>query len=246
MELPAFRETALLLDMDGTLLDLAPTPDLVVVPPGLLETLSLLNQALRGAVAVVTGRPLEQVESLLPGVPSIAGEHGGVFRHGPDGPVQRVVLPNLPPHWIAHAQTVIAQHPGALLERKRRGLVLHFRLAAQHGPALHQAALDLAHQDERFQVLEASMAWELRPRGVDKGGAVATLMQSAPFAGRRPLFVGDDVTDRDAMARAAQLGGVGLLVGNWFQGPSGVRAWLADAARYRAWPALRPLLQALR
>ena len=241
MELPVFAGTALLLDLDGTLLDLAPTPDAVLVPPGLLQCLLTLGHELQGALAIVTGRPIEQIDALLPGVaPSVAGEHGGVFRHGPAGLAERVPLPELPPDWLSQAHAIVARHPGALLEQKRRGLVLHYRLAPQHGPALHQALLDLAGHDSGFQILHASMAWEIRPRGVDKGFAVATLMQRVPFAGRRPLFLGDDVTDRDGIAVAGQLGGAGLLVEDWFQGPAEVRQWLAEAARLRAWPTLRP------
>ncbi len=244
MRWPAFAETALLLDMDGTLLDLAPTPDAVVVPAGLPVTLTQLSQALAGALAVITGRPVEQVDALLPGiVPAVGGEHGGVFRPGPGQPLHRLTLPDLPAGWLALAEAAVAKHPGALLEVKRRGLVLHFRLAPQHGPALHQAALELAAADQRFQVLQASMAWEIRPRGVNKGGAVAELMQLAPFAGRHPVFIGDDVTDLDGIAMAEQLGGHGLLVQDWFTGPSGVRGWLAGAAAAGHWPELHRMME---
>ena len=140
MDLPAFAGTALLLDLDGTLLDLAPTPDTVVVPPELPRCLSSLGQALQGALAIVTGRPIEQIDALLPGVPpAVAGEHGGVFRHGLAGVAERVPLPDLPPDWLYQAQAIIARHPGTLLEQKRRGLVLHYRLTPQYGPACRSA-----------------------------------------------------------------------------------------------------------
>ena len=96
---------------------------------------------------------------------------------------------------------------GTLLEQKQRGFVLHYRLAPECGPALREAALALvAPEGQRFQVLEAAMAWEVRPRGVDKGVAVAALAAEAPFAGRRPIFIGDDVTDEDGMRAAPRAG----------------------------------------
>jgi len=244
LDLPPPEEAALLLDLDGTLLDLAPTPDLVVVPPGLPDTLRQLRTQLGGALAVVTGRPIDQIDGLLADAPhAVAGEHGGAIRHEPGGPVVRPSLPDPPVDWIVAAATIVERHPGALLEQKQRGFVFHYRLAPEHGPALHQAALDLiAAEAARFQVLEAAMAWEVRPRGVDKGVAVNALATEAPFAGRRPIFIGDDVTDEDGIRAARALGGTGLRVDTAFGSPEGVRMWLrrsADAiAANRAWAPL--------
>ena len=99
--LPPFQRAALLLDMDGTLIDLAPTPDSVVVEPGLRETLMTLRDALGGALAIVTGRPIETVDRLFGAAPgAVAGEHGGAIRHAPDGPIERVDLPTPPAAWL--------------------------------------------------------------------------------------------------------------------------------------------------
>lgn len=230
--LPAPGETALLLDLDGTLLDIAPTPDEVQVPPDLLDTLQRLRNHLGGALAVVTGRPIEQIDTLLGGVPyAVAGEHGGAIRHAPGAPVVRASLPDPPVEWIIQAARLVEAHPGALLEQKQRGFVFHYRAAPELGPALRDAALALiAPQAGRFGLMEASMAWEVRPRGVDKGSAVADLMTDAPFAGRRPVFIGDDVTDEDGMHAARGLQGVGLRVQDAFGTPAGVREWLALSA----------------
>ena len=110
----------------------------------------------------------------------------------------------------------------------------------QAGPALREeAAALIAPEADRFQLLSALMAWEVRPRGVDKGSAVQALMAEAPFAGRRPVFVGDDVTDEDGMQAARVLGGAGLRVDQWFGTAGGVRDWLAAAAAAPGqWPAL--------
>ena len=224
--------SALLLDMDGTLLDIAPTPDLVRVAPGLTDALCRLRDAMGGALAVVTGRPIEQVDGLLAGIPyAVAGEHGGAIRHAPGAEVVRVSLPDPPVEWVMAAARLIEAHPGALLEQKQRGFVLHYRQAPEHGPALREAVLELiAPHAATFQLMEALMAWEVRPRGADKGSAVLALSTLAPFAGRYPIFIGDDVTDEDGMRAARTLGGEGLRVPDAFGGPGGVRAWLVRCA----------------
>ncbi len=232
LTLPAPGQAALLLDVDGTLLDLASTPAAVVVPSDLLDTLRRLRRHLCDALGVVTGRPVAQVDALLPGAPfAVAGEHGGAIRHAPHAPLVRSSLPDPPAEWIMRAADLIAAHPGALLEQKQRGFVLHYRLAPQAGPALHEAVAALIAPDAgRFQVLEASMAWEVRPRGVDKGIAVDTLCAESPFAGRLPIFIGDDVTDEDGIRVAQALGGAGLRVDEAFGTPEHVRDWLRRSA----------------
>ncbi|MGI4941367.1 MAG: trehalose-phosphatase [Janthinobacterium lividum] len=230
--LPPPGSTALLLDMDGTLLDIAPTPDAVRVPDGLADTLQRLRSHLGGALAIVTGRPIEQIDALLPGIPyAIAGEHGGAIRHAPGTPVVRAILPDPPVEWIMEAARLVESHPGTLLEQKQRGFVFHYRAVPELGPLLREAALALiAPEADRFGLMEASMAWEVRPRGVDKASAVEALMQDTPFAGRQPVFIGDDVTDEDGMRAARAVGGAGLRVPDVFGGPAGVRAWLARCA----------------
>lgn len=227
--LPPFAQSALLLDLDGTLLDLAPTPDSVVVPPGLAETLLRLRGELGGALAVITGRPVEQVDALLPGVlPVVAGEHGGALRPAPGAPLRRAALPAPPPEWLQAAESLVAAHPGTLLERKARGFVVHYRLAPDAGPPTG-AALQALLQPlaDAFLLLPAHMAWEVRPRGADKGVAVQAVMALPDFAARRPIFIGDDVTDQDGMAAARPMGGAGLFVPEVFGSPAVVRSWLA-------------------
>ena len=231
--------SALLLDMDGTLLDIAATPDAVKVAPGLPETLRRLREVMGDALAVVTGRPIDQVDGLLGGVPyAVAGEHGGAIRHAPGAEVVRAALPAPPVAWVIEAARIADAHPGALLEQKQRGFVLHYRAAPEQGPALREAVSRLiAPLDRQFHLMEALMAWEVRPRGADKGSAVAALMTEAPFAGRTPIFIGDDVTDEDGMRAARALGGAGLRVDDFFRDPQGLRAWLARAAADPgAWP----------
>jgi len=232
--------SALLLDMDGTLLDIAPTPDQVRVAPGLADALRCLRDVMGGALAVVTGRPIEQVDGLFGDVPhAVAGEHGGAIRHAPGAEVIRASLPSAPVEWVIAAARLADAHPGVLLEQKQRGFVLHYRAVPDLGPMLRDAALALiAPLAAEFQLMEALMAWEIRPRGADKGSAVDALMAEAPFAGRQPIFIGDDVTDEDGMRAARALGGAGLRVDEFFGDPAGVRAWLARAAaKPTTWPA---------
>lgn len=244
LTLPPPGRTALLLDVDGTLLDFAPTPNSVTVPDGLVDALRRLRGGLDDALAVISGRPVDQVDTLLEGAAyAVAGEHGGALRRHPSGALERPDLPDVPQGWFAAAEAIAARTPLAVLERKRRGFVLHYRLAPAAGPALHDAACALvAPLADRFQVLEAAMAWEVRPRGVDKGVAVHWLMQQPPFADRLPLFIGDDVTDEDAIRAADALGGRGLLVGPAFRSAAGVRDWLRRSAaalhRGEGWPPL--------
>lgn len=239
LNLPPFARAALLLDVDGTLLDFAPTPETVTVPPALPDVLRRIRDALGGALGVISGRPVEQVEGLLGDAPqAIAGEHGGALRRAPGGALERPTLPTAPREWREEAAQLAARFPGALLEQKARGFVLHYRGAAEAAePAfrqwMHEAA---ARQPEAFEVLDGMKALELRPAGADKGRAVAALMARPPFAGRLPVFIGDDVTDYDAIRMAQRMGGAGLLVADAFGGPADVRRWLADIAANGDWP----------
>ena len=239
-QLPPFAASALLLDFDGTLVDLAPTPDAVVVAPGLRDTLRRLRDRLGGALAIITGRPVETVDALLGDAPyAVAGEHGGAVRHAPGEALIRPSLPSPAPEWLQAAEQLVAAHPGTLLERKARGFALHFRAVPEAGPALHDALAALLSGSDTFELLPAHMLWEVRPRGVDKGKAVRLLLARPPFAGRKPVFIGDDVTDEDAIRAARALGGAGFQVADAFGSPSGVRAWLHGAAATGDWPALR-------
>lgn len=234
--LPPMGEAALLLDLDGTLLDLAPRPDAVVVPQGLPATLHSLQSQLGGALAVITGRPVEFVDSLLgDAVYAVAGEHGGAIRHAPGEAVQRPALPSLPTEWLVAAERVALAHPGVLLEHKARGFALHYRAVPEAGPAVHDALAAMLSGSKDFELLPAHMLWEVRPRGTDKGKALEGLMARPPFFRRKPVFFGDDVTDEDAIRAARALGGVGFQVDAAFGSPAAVRAWLAAVAAAGDW-----------
>jgi trehalose 6-phosphate phosphatase len=226
--LPPVERTALVLDLDGTLLDIAPAPDLVVVPPGLPNTLRRLRTILGSALGIITGRPIEQVDALLPDIPyAVAGEHGAALRYNPETTAERPLLPAVPAGWLELAKNLVAKHAGVLFEPKEHGFAVHFRAAPELADRLRRSLEELvAGQPDRFVLLPARMAWEVRPRGADKGKALASLMARPPFAGRVPVFVGDDVTDEDAIVYARSVGGIGLRVPEAFGDAVGVRAWL--------------------
>ncbi len=223
---------ALLLDFDGTLVDIAPAPELVIVPDTLRTSLRALRERLGGALAIVTGRALDQVDHFLPGiVGTVAAEHGAVLRRRAGEAPETVSLTPVPDAWRTEAARVAAATDGVRLETKGTGFVLHFRGAPDAGPGLRDV-LDrmIAGREDRFHVLAAKMAWELRASGADKGSAVAAIMAEPPFRGRRPIFVGDDVTDEHGIAAARHLGGAGYLVPDAFGEPADVREWLRHLA----------------
>ncbi|MDJ0387925.1 trehalose-phosphatase [Roseomonas sp. E05] len=225
-------QAALFLDLDGTLIEIAPRPDAVVVPPHLPGLLARLSTGLGGAVAIVTGRGLEVARGLTQSPPiAFAAEHGTIIQGaGAAAGVPPMPSPPSPPQaWRKAAEDFARAHPGLLLEEKRHGFVLHFRAVPELGPAATAFLEDLV-QGSDFQVLPAHAAAELRPRSADKGTAVRWLMQHPPFAGRIPLFIGDDVTDEYGISACKEMGGTGYRIPRDFPGPAAVHAWLLRIA----------------
>ncbi len=229
-DLPPLARAALFLDFDGTLVEIAERPDAVRVPPDLPPLLARLAAALGGALAIVSGRPLGDLDHFLPVPLAMAGDHGASLRPDPAHPAEVADLPTPPPAWRARALPLVARHPGALIEDKAHGFVVHYRLAPAAGPEAEALLAGLvAEAPDRFALLKARMAWEIRPRGASKGSAVRRLMARPPFAGRRPVFIGDDVTDEEGMEAARAQGGVGWMLDEAFGSPAALRAWLAEA-----------------
>lgn len=221
---------AFLLDFDGTLIDIAPTPDSVILPPTLPALLHDLRARHGDALAIVTGRPIEAIDRYLGGAPfAVAGEHGTALRLMPGHPVEHPPLPELPVGAFVAAQAAAARFPGTLVERKGHGVTLHYRQAPAAEAALRAEAEAIVAACPGFALLDGKMIWEIRPQGVDKGSAVRTIMATLTFAGRTPIFIGDDATDEDGIAAATALGGTGLRVADVFGNPDRVRAWLETA-----------------
>ncbi|HUW81017.1 MAG TPA: trehalose-phosphatase [Acidocella sp.] len=228
MTLPRLTpEHALFLDVDGTLIDLAATPDAVIVPPGLPETLRHLQQTLAGALAILSGRKLSDIDFLLrPGL-ACAAEHGMILRDAAGNITRTVPRMAAYDHWRQIFNRYAQAMPGILVEEKEFSLVLHYRRAPEHEAELRQLAERLIGECDDAVLLPAHCAFELKPRGGNKADALATFMEQPPFAGRIPIFIGDDVTDEPAIAKAKELGGHGLHVAHDFGGKTeAVLAWL--------------------
>jgi trehalose 6-phosphate phosphatase len=227
-------DAALFLDFDGTLVEIAPRPDAVVVPEHLPPLLLRLTEGLGGALAIVSGRALAALDQFLPVPIPKAGDHGASLRPDPFAPPVLPRFAAVPPEWRAAADALVARHPGALVEDKAHGFVIHYRLAPEAERAAHDLLAGFVAQDPRsFDLLEARMAWELRPRGASKGTAVHALMARAPFVGRLPIFIGDDVTDEHGMEAARSYGGQGWRLDDMFGTPQVLREWLSEAASGR-------------
>lgn len=227
MQAPPLRSCAVFLDIDGTLLDLAVTPDAVVVPPPLRALLPRLAAHVQGALALISGRSVADIDRLFgPGI-AMGAEHGAVLRDAAGHVFEDMADSPALAALRAPLRAAVAAHPGSLLEEKRFGLVLHWRAAPQAEAALTARARELAAPYPELMLQPAHAALEIRLRGPGKAGALDRFMGLAPFTGRRPVFIGDDVTDEPAIARATERGGRGLHVGRDFAGgPAAVRAWL--------------------
>ena len=224
---PLNPNSALFLDMDGTLIDLAATPQAVLVPPDLPALLRHTQAHLGGALAVLSGRTLADIDHLLgPGLPC-AAEHGAVLRAADGVLMQQTKRLESYDRWLQILHDETAEMPGVLIEEKQFSLVVHYRQAPQFEPLLSQLVDRLIGAGDDAVLLLAHCAFELKPRGGNKGDALAWFMQSPPFAGRLPVFIGDDITDEPAIQKAIELGGLGLHVARDFAGKTQpVRDWI--------------------
>jgi trehalose 6-phosphate phosphatase len=207
---------ALFLDVDGTLLEFAATPQDVHVPNRLKGLLLALSERLEGAVALVSGRSVENLDQLFAPHRYSAGGVHGCERRTATGITLR---PEVNTRSIAHARDQLTaftmNHPGLLLEDKGYGLALHFRRAPELEAQVHAtmtATLDQLGVD--FQLQAGKLVYELRPANWSKGTSIFAFMQETPFQGRRPIFIGDDVTDEDAFDAVNALDGISVCVGD--------------------------------
>ena len=233
MSLPELRpRSALFLDFDGTLVPIAERPEAIVVGDWVVPTLARLQQALDGALAVVSGRPLAQIDAwLAPLKLTAAGVHG-VERRDADGRI-RVLAGALPAQVLETAEQLAARHPALRLERKPAALALHYRAAPHLDDLCAHAMLAAARPHAAdWTVLIGKCVVEVKPKRATKAHAVQAFLATPAFAGRVPLFVGDDATDEDGFAAVQAAGGSGIKVG---AGPSGAHGRLADPQAVHDW-----------
>jgi trehalose 6-phosphate phosphatase len=234
---------ALLLDVDGTLFEMSGHPGRIAADAHLHRLLGRLLARCDGALALVSGRSIADLDRIFhPRILAAAGQHGlerrdargRVHRHDGASQLLRTAL--------ARLRRVEAARPGVLLEDKGASLAVHYRLAPAHGPAVERVTAEIARRlGPRFEMTPGKMVCELRPAGRDKGTAIAEFLREPPFRGRRPVFVGDDRTDEFGFALVNRRGGHTIKVG---AEPSAAAWRLADAAAVRRW--LASVARALR
>lgn len=236
---PDLRKCAILLDIDGTILDLAPSPQQVWVPPGLRQTLARLDELTGGALALVSGRSLHDIDLIFSPLELAAiGGHGAELRATAGAePLMRAK-----PLSVALKRKLAAVSelgPGILAEDKGYSLALHYRLMPDKGDAVRAAVDKICAElpQNSADILPGKLVVEIKAAGVNKANAVCELMTCAPFAGRNPIFIGDDTTDEPVFGVISQFGGLGFSVGRiapdvngHFEKPESVRAWLAHIA----------------
>lgn len=231
---PASLEWAFFLDVDGTLIGIADTPDAIEVNQSLLVLISALHRHTIGAVALVSGRMIADLQNRI-GLRQLpmAGLHGlerrdsagRLWIHAAPPATKNAIKERLAP--------ILARRPGLLLEDKGLTLALHYRLAPAMAGYVHQIMARFAHMPgEGLELQRGKYVVEIKPAGIDKGSAVAEYMAEFPFRGRRPVFIGDDLNDERGFAEVNKLDGISIKVG---KGPSCARFRLPDVAAVHAW-----------
>lgn len=219
-----FGADALFLDFDGTLAEIAPAPDLVQFFPETREIIDVLSKSFSGAVAIVTGRNISEIDGhMAPLKLPVAGLYGLVHRTAAGDIVDFPVVGKELARASAELKAMVEQHPGLLLELKGQTIALHYRSRPDLGTACYEAVGTAVQGRPGLKMIEGKMVVEITPSSADKGRAVEDFLREPPFIGRRPIYAGDDVSDEDAFAVVNALGGIAIKIG---PGPT--------AARYRA------------
>jgi len=232
------RRLALFLDIDGTLIDLAATPQSVVVPDTLMIVLRTLELQLDGALALVTGRSLTDVDRLFSTHRFVVGaQHGGEMRGPARQPRQELIFVAALNRLRPRIETILPSWKGLLLEDKGRSIAIHYRqnpgVAYELKATLHRL---IATEADALELLEGKFVFEIKPKNFDKGDVVRALMLVAPFRGRVPIFIGDDETDRAGMVASRAHSGCAIRVGDkrdlladgFLPSPAATRAWLRE------------------
>jgi len=221
--------------VDGTLRDIAASPDRVVVPPSLVRDLEHASAALGGALALVSGRAIASIDRVFaPLRLPAAGQHGAEIRYAQDGPIVAAALPDLA--ILRRLLAPVTAITGVEIEDKGRSLAVHYRRARTDARELRRwVAEAVARAGAAVEIIRGRRVLELKPRGVSKATAVDGFMAAPPFLGRWPIFVGDDKTDEDGFRAATARGGLAVQVGPnrsaltelRLSTPAAVRRWLA-------------------
>jgi trehalose 6-phosphate phosphatase len=227
-------EWCLFLDVDGTLVELTDTPSQTVADPDIKNLLRETAMRLGGAVALISGREIQTLDQLFAPLRLPAAGLHGVERRRFDGSMQGATF--VDPHLDAARaamSSLVAAHPGTLMEDKERTIAVHFRMAPQYEEVARDAVSAIAKAlGENYHVQAGKMMFEIKPRGFSKATAIEAFMNERPFKGRTPVFVGDDLTDQDGFAVVEAAGGISIGVGDrvpaqyYLPSVAAVRAWL--------------------
>ncbi len=220
---------ALFLDFDGTLVELAEHPEAIIIPEGLVQTLARMRTLLGGAVAVISGRPIAQIDRFLqPLVLGVAGVHGAERRRA-DGSLACIETPPMGRAQEA-ALALCRAHEALVVEVKRGSVALHYRQAPKLEAVCVAAMQDAVEHSRDLTLLHGKMVVEAKASQASKGRAIEAFLAEPPFAGRKPVFIGDDVTDEAGFAAVQRLGGLGVKVG---EGPTAAAHRLDNPAMMR-------------
>lgn len=235
------RHSALFLDVDGTLLDIALAPGDVIVPQGLGHSLQRVSDLLGGALALVSGRPIEDLDRLFRPVRlPAAGRHGAEIRVRRGGPTQECAKSKIDSAVRQGLVRISEEFSGTLLEDKGTSIAVHYRRRPELGEELgSRICALLASCGNGLVLFPGRMVWEIKDKTVSKAAAIRRFMAAPQFSIRRPVFVGDDVTDEDGFAEVERRGGLALVVAGGeirgrpvaFETPEAVRQWLFDLPR---------------
>ena len=229
-------DAALFLDVDGTLIEFVPRPEEARVPPALLDTLAALRRALDGALALVSGRKLADIDRLFaPLTLAAGGQHGSEARVAPGAAVEVFVSPERPlAAVLEHVEPFLARHPRVRVERKGLSTAFHYRDAVELAAEL-RAVLDaaVAPFPDTLHLLDSHLCYDVRARHANKGKVIERFLAVPPFAGRVPVYVGDDWTDEDGFTAALAGNGRAIRVGA--PRPTLAREELSDPAAVRRW-----------
>jgi trehalose 6-phosphate phosphatase len=227
---------AILLDVDGTILDIAPTPASIVVPVSLRGVLTAVSERVGGALALVSGRPVLDLDAIFAPLrlPAIGG-HGAELRLDA-GSIERRAQP-LDPDLRSELKAIVARHPGVIAEDKGYSYALHYRKVPGQGLGVVHDVKHVCAANASIELLAGKAVIEVKAKGFNKGTAVRALMAHPPFRGRLPIFVGDDRTDEAAFAVMPEFRGQAISVGrkvvgvaDRFETPADVRRWLERLA----------------
>jgi trehalose 6-phosphate phosphatase len=229
---------SLFLDVDGTLIDLAPRPTDVVVPASLIADLERAKARLDGALALVSGRTISDLDRLFhPLRLKASGVHGAEFRLSAEGPIETARVAPLPAEAWADLVLRLNRFPGTLAENKVFSYAVHYRAVPDVAPALEMELETFVadHDTLDLRIMGGHSVFEIKPPGINKGAAIERFLATPLFAGRKPVFFGDDVTDLPGFATVLAHGGYAYGVARGeaglsgtFADPQAVRQWLAD------------------